>query len=61
MRGRLIAVLDDVLTTGSTAVALTEALLQAGAAEVVVCCVALAEPPHSASLAERDAVSQRNT
>jgi ComF family protein len=47
VRGRHIAVLDDVLTTGSTAAALAEALLQAGAARVDVWCVALAEPPHS--------------
>jgi ComF family protein len=40
--GRAIAVIDDVLTTGSTASALTHAMLQAGARRVDVWCVALA-------------------
>jgi ComF family protein len=52
VRGRRIAVLDDVLTTGSTATALTEALLDAGAARVVVWCVALAEGPRDRDVSE---------
>jgi len=40
--GRAIAVVDDVFTTGSTASALTHALLHAGARRVDVWCVALA-------------------
>jgi ComF family protein len=46
VRGRYIALLDDVLTTGSTAAALADALLRAGAARVDVWCVALADQPH---------------
>jgi ComF family protein len=44
---RHVVVLDDVLTTGSTATALTESLLHAGAARADVWCVALADPPHA--------------
>ena len=44
--GRHVAVVDDVLTTGSTAAALARALLDAGAARVDVWCVALAEQPN---------------
>jgi ComF family protein len=39
--GRAVAVIDDVMTTGSTATALTHALLEAGALRVEVWCVAI--------------------
>ena len=45
VRGRHVALIDDVLTTGSTAAALADACLRAGAARVDVWCVALAEQP----------------
>ena len=40
--GERVLLVDDVLTTGATASAITEALLAAGAAEVQVCCLARA-------------------
>ena len=42
VRGRRIAIVDDVITTGSTAAELARALRQAGAATVDVWCVARA-------------------
>lgn len=39
-RGARIAIIDDVVTTGSTCLALANTLLEAGAAEVKVWCVA---------------------
>ena len=48
VHGRHIIVLDDVLTTGSTAAALAETLLlQGDAGRVDVWCVALADAPHA--------------
>jgi ComF family protein len=49
--GRAVAVIDDVLTTGSTASALAHALLQAGARRVDVWCVALAGSARSPGVA----------
>jgi ComF family protein len=40
--GARVLLVDDVVTTGATASAITEALLAAGAAEVQVCCLARA-------------------
>jgi ComF family protein len=48
VHGRHVIVLDDVLTTGSTAAALAETLLlQGDAGRVDVWCVALADAPHA--------------
>lgn len=47
VNGLKVAVVDDVITTGSTARALTRALLKAGAAEVQVWCVARTPAPGS--------------
>ncbi|WIO74743.1 ComF family protein [Porticoccaceae bacterium LTM1] len=47
VNGLKVAVVDDVITTGSTARALTETLLKAGAADVQVWCVARTPAPGS--------------
>lgn len=47
--GRCIAIVDDVLTTGSTAGELAGRLVDAGAAAVEVWCVAAAVPSHAAA------------
>jgi ComF family protein len=44
VRGRRIAIVDDVITTGSTVAQLARALREAGAASVDVWCVARATP-----------------
>ena len=45
LRGRHLALLDDVVTSGATAAAATEVLLQAGAARVQLWMVARTPPP----------------
>ncbi|KNZ30676.1 MAG: hypothetical protein AD742_21190 [Methylibium sp. NZG] len=45
VRGRRIALIDDVMTTGATAAEATHVLLQAGAAEVQVWVVCRTPPP----------------
>lgn len=54
LAGLRVAVIDDVLTTGSTARAITSAVREAGAASVDLWCVARALPPgHSVEPAIR--------
>jgi ComF family protein len=47
LRGQTIAILDDVMTTGSTVTALTEALLKAGVKQIEIWCCARARLPSS--------------
>ncbi|MFV0296813.1 MAG: ComF family protein [Hyphomicrobiaceae bacterium] len=49
IEGRRVLLLDDVLTTGTTAEAATRALLKAGAARVDVLVIAIAIPPATAT------------
>ena len=45
IRGRHLALVDDVLTTGATAQALARLLMEAGAARVDVYCLARTPKP----------------
>ena len=55
LQGRVVALVDDVLTIGATAQAATQALLQAGAAEVRLWVVARTPPPAVDGIANADA------
>jgi ComF family protein len=57
VRGRRVAVVDDVLTTGATAGAVAEALLEAGAFSVDVWCIARAPAPERLDLRPRPEAS----
>jgi ComF family protein len=57
VRGRRVAIVDDVLTTGATAGAVAAALLEAGAYSVDVWCIARAPAPERLDLRSRPEAS----
>lgn len=52
VRGKSVAVVDDVMTTGTTANALAAILLRAGASRVDIWCLARTPPPRRQTLQE---------
>lgn len=59
LAGRHLALVDDVMTTGTTVNEASRTLLQAGAASVTVWCVARVDAPDNPTVTETDGPAER--